>query len=196
MKKAIVFLSAMAAVATLFAAPVSVGLNISKPQMSMKKTGSDTPKNANRRGTHKATEVKSSSYEYHGKVSCNAPKDKNVTVVVEAYFITRAIGEKGAKDRLSSRNEIGRYQFGEGYPTSYAYSLFSPQQTQKTVTTVKNSRRRRRGGSSSSTTKDKSGSRLMGVIVRAMVDGKPVKVVTEPSNSQWEAAAKKDKVDL
>lgn len=36
----------------------------------------------------------------------------------------------------------------------------------------------------------------MGVIVRAMVDGKPVKVISEPSNSRWTAAGKKDVVSL
>ena len=43
---------------------------------------------------------------------------------------------------------------------------------------------------------EKSGKRLMGVIVRAVVDGKPVKVVSEPSNMRWIAAGKKDTVEL
>ena len=195
MKKAIVFIAATVALATLWAAPVAVGLKISKPQTSVSKSGSDKPKGANRRGTHKATEIKNSVFEYKGKVSCTPPKDTTVTVTLEAYFITRSIGN-GAQDELSSRKEIDKYEFGGDYPKTYDFTLTTPAITQTTVTTVKTSGHRRRGGGSSSTSKDKSGTRLMGVIVRAMVDGKPVKVVTEPSNSRWEAAAKKDTIEL
>lgn len=179
--------------------PVSVNLSISHAKGSVSKTGDSKPKRTGRHGTSSATEVKNSTFEYSGKVGCNVPKDKTVKVTLEAYFITRSIGTKGATDEVGKRTVIDTYEFGGENPNSYVYSLVSPAISQTTVTTVKTTGgrgRHRRGGYSTSTDKQKSGTRLMGVIVRAMVDGKPVKVVSEPGNTRWVAAGKKDVVTL
>lgn len=175
---------------------VSVNLSISRPTENVTKTGDSKPKHT-RRGVSTATETKNSIFEYTGKVGCNVPKEKSVNVTLEAYFVTRLLGRKGAKDEVGSRREIDKFEFGGDNPNLCKFTLTSPTISQTTVTTVKTSRRRgRRGGGSSSTDKEKSGTRLMGVIVRAMVDGKPVKVISEPNNSKWVAAGKKPIVQL
>ena len=198
-KLKIICAAAMAMACTIVSAeaPISVNLNISRPTESVSKTGEDHPKHL-KHGTGTATEVKTTTFEYSGKVGCNLPKDKTATVTLEAYFITREIGKKGAHDELSRRQEIDKYEFGGENPNQYKFSLTSPSIAQTTVTTVKQSRNRgrRRGGGGSSMKKDKTGTRLMGVIVRAMVDGKPVKVISEPNNSKWIAAGKNDVISL
>ena len=170
-------------------APISVGLKIDHPKAEITKTDDGKDNNSNSRGTHVTTEVKKSVFHYPCKVSCNPPKDKTVTVKVEAYFITRSL-EKGAKDELGDRIDVETFEFGGENPKQYKFDLASPAIEQTTVTKKTVSRRNIR------TQDEKSGKRLMGVIVRAVVDGKPVKVVSEPSNMRWIAAGKKDTVEL
>ena len=184
-----IFLSANSATAA------SVNLSVSRPKENVTKSGDGKFKSGNRRGTSTATEIKKSIFEYAGKASCNPPKDTTVSVTVEAYFITRSLA-KGSKDEISERKEIAKFEFGGENPSQQTFSLLSPPIEQTTVTTRKSSGRRRHGGGSSSLDKDKSGTRLMGVIIRALVDGKPVKVISEPSNMRWIAAGKKDTVEL
>ena len=196
MKKMFFRMAAAAAMAVMCGAanadlPISVGLNISHPKETVSKTGDDKSKNnKNDYYGSSSTEVRNSVFEYTGKVSCNPPKDKTATVTLEAYFITREIGTKGAKDVLGERMEISTYEFGGENPKQYKFELKSPSFSQTTVT------EKTGYGRNAKTNKQKTGTRLMGVILRAMVDGKPVKVISEPSNSQWIAAGKKESIEL
>lgn len=170
------------------ASPVSITLKLSHPKENATKT-SDGDGNNNGWGSHTETEFKSSIFEYEGKISCTGPKEGTVDVKVEAYFITRG-REKGSKDEVGTRMDVQTFTFGGDNPKSSKFELKSPPIEQKTVKKISGGRRSRR------IDKEETGDRLMGVILRAMVDGKPVKVISEPSNMKWVAAGKKDSVEL
>ncbi len=174
-------------------APLSVSLKVERPDASNSKSKTDGKKT---RRARTEIETKRTNYDYEGKVGCTPHGDETVAITVEAYFITREIGAKGAKDEISGRIEIGKYEFRKDLPATQKFSFSSPTIVQTTETTKTFQRRRRRGGGGGGTHSTKSGTRLMGVIVRALHDGKPVKVVCEPSNSKWTAAGKKQKVEL
>lgn len=181
-----------AAFTTAFAdAPVSVSINMSHAKEVATKSGDDKHKQqSNMDHGGKFTEVKNSVYEYEGRVSCVLQKDKTATVALEAYFITRDLGTKGAKDEILGRVDIGSFDFGGENPNHHKFTLTSPSITQTTETTVRGGRRSR------SVNKEKTGKRLMGVIVRAVSEGKTYKVISEPSNMKWVAAGKKETVEL
>lgn len=181
-----------AAFATVFAdAPVSVSINLSHAKENATKSGDDKNKqSSNMSYGGKSTEVKNSVYEYEGRISCVLQKDKPATVTLEAYFVTRDLGTKGAKDEVSDRMEIGTFEFGGENPKQHKFTLTSPAITQTTETTVHG------GWRSRSVNKEKTGKRLMGVIVRAVSEGKTYKVISEPSNMKWIAAGKKETVEL
>lgn len=165
-----------------------VMLSVSHPKESTKTTADRKSRAAAARGIPH-TEVKASIYEYSGKVSCNPPKDTTTTVTLEAYFIVRPL-EKGAHDELCERKEIGKFEFGGENPKQYKFEMTSPEVSKATVKEAPSL------WNAGNADKQKYGERLMGVIVRAIVDGKPVKVISEPSNSRWVAAGKKDPVAL
>ena len=132
-KLATILFAALCAISSAEETPISVNLSISRPQASESKTESKPKSNRHGRSSSRtSTETKNSIYSYTGKVGCNLPKDATATVTVEAYFITRSVGGKGAKDVLSPRNEIDKFVFGGDNPASYAFSLTSPQFAQTT----------------------------------------------------------------
>ena len=130
-------------------------------------------------------EVKSSTYSYKGKLSCTVPRDEKAEIAVEAYFVVRDIA-KGAKDRIDGSVEVGRFAFGDDNPPTRVIEFTSP--------TIDETKVRRSYGSVNQS--DSAGSRYVGVIVRALQNGKVRKVVTIPSNSKWVKAAGKDVLSL
>ncbi len=120
-------------------------------------------------------EIKSCTYTYKGKLSCNVPKDEKAEIDVEAYFVVRDIA-RGARDRIDGSITVGRYEFGGTNPQSQAIEFKSPAVDEiKTRTSL----------SGSGNKSDSSGSRYIGVIVRAMVNDKVRKVIAIPSNQKW-----------
>ena len=190
MKKSLIALAAALFCGFVFAdSPVSVSLKLSHPKENATKSSDSDGKNNGGWGSHTETEFKASIFEYEGKISCSGPKEGTADVKVEAYFITRG-REKGSKDELGTRMDVQTFTFGGDNPKSYKFELKSPTIEQKTVKKISGGRNRRR------IDKEETGERLMGVILRAVVDGKPVKVISEPSNMKWVNAGKKDSVEL
>ncbi len=130
-------------------------------------------------------EMKSSTYFYKGKLSCNVPRGESTEVSVEAYFIVRDI-MKGSKDRIDGSIEVGRYEFDGDDPETKALEFRSPAISETKV-------RRSYSGSSK---KDSTGSRYVGVVVRAIQNGRVAKVVTIPSNGKWAKLASKKEFSL
>lgn len=129
--------------------------------------------------------VKSTSYHYKGRLTCSVPKRDSVSISVEAYFVVR---ESGSKDRIDGSILVGTYEFGGTNPQTQIIEFDTPVlQEQKT----RDSYVGYSGGGMRSTS---SGTRHVGVIVRAMENGKVAKVFTYPSNQSWAAIGKKDVV--
>jgi hypothetical protein len=169
------------------AAP-TVGLRVEKPKMTITKPDAAKPQN----DYGPSQETKTTTFEFTGKVSCTPPKDQTFTVTLEAYFITCAIGAKGARDELGERKEVGQFTFGGGAPNSQEFKFSSPQIVETTTVT-----RSGAGRFARVIDKTRTGTRHKGVIIRALdSDKKVLKVVTEPSNMVWQKAAKKDVVSL
>lgn len=129
--------------------------------------------------------VKSTSYHYKGRLTCSVPRKENVSVTVEAYFVVR---ESGSKERVDGSILVGTYEFGGNNPQTQIIEFDTP------VLQEEKTRDSYVGYRGSGIYSSSSGMRHVGVIVRAIEDGKVAKVYTYPSNSSWAAAGKKDVV--
>lgn len=129
-------------------------------------------------------EIKSCTYAYKGKLSCKVPKDEKAEIDVEAYFIVRDIA-KGSKDRIDGSSTVGHYEFGGDNPQTQTIEFKSP-----AVDEMKS----RVSLSGSGNKSDSTGARYIGVIVRAMHNGKPRKVIAIPSNQKWVKIGSQDVV--
>ena len=127
--------------------------------------------------------------KYNGKVACNVPRGGRALVCVEAYFVTRDIGDESV-EVIGGAKTIGNYAFGDGRPSVYEFSFESPE-----VSETKSSEYQ--SGSyyyNGYRRVYRSGTKYLGVIVRMIVDGKVKKVVTVPSNQKWNKAGKETNV--
>lgn len=129
-------------------------------------------------------EVKSSTYQYSGKLSCSASPREETEIVLEAYFVVRDIS-KGAKDRIAGNTVIGTFQFGGKNPKTQPIQFITPTYEE---TKVRKSYSGYYAGRSES---ERSGVRFRGVILRALENGDVRKVVSMPSSQDWDKIGKK-----
>ena len=190
-KIAIIFAAALAA---FHACAGSVSLSLETPKMNSSRKHSGASKSSKARNKKMTDETKR-SYDYSGRISFSGGKDESMNVTLEAYFVTRGVGESSSPERPNGRTVVGVYEFGPGKPRSAEFTFSSPTYTQTTKTTVKTSKSRGRGrnrvGGSTKMDKTTTGERCTCVVLRAVSGGKVLKVVVEPSNSRWEEAARK-----
>jgi hypothetical protein len=132
-------------------------------------------------------EVKSSTYQYTGKISCTTSSRESTEVVLEAYFVVRDIA-KGAKDRIDGSKLIGTFEFGGKHPKTQPIQFITPTYEETKV------RKSYSGYYSGKSESERTGTRFMGVIVRALENGEVRKVVSMPSSQDWDKIGKKPTV--
>lgn len=192
MKKALLILAAAAAIlcgGDLLAA--SFSLKVDRPKCERSKSQSGNPNKArnSRRGTRKASESVTTVNQYPCKVSCSLARgETSAKVHVEAFFILR---EKGADSTSMSVETVdgGTFAFSPEEKT-HSFSIVSPSCTKTTTVKTSGPRRRRK------TEQETTGTTIVGVVVRAVCDGKVVAVRSMPDNSEWNRAAKQSSFAL
>ena len=166
----------------------TIGLTVGRPK-KLERKEQDEDDSYKYEWFSRDVELKSSIYQYSGKISCQVPKNEKTEVTVEAYFVVRDIG-KGAKDRVNWKKTLGKFEFGENLPASQPLAFESPAVGEVKV------RRAYQGFRSGASKSERSGVRYQGVVVRALENGKVAKVISIPSNRSWEQLAKADRVEI
>ena len=165
MKTSLIMLAiASSATFCTLAAPSAVSLAVNPAKVSSRSDG-------------ELAIIKTSTYS--GRVGCIVPKDETAIITVEAFFIEKEIN--GNQITLAGDKTVGSFEFsGDGKPHSQKFSFDAPSVTQfKSV-----------AKSQSSYTSKIGGTQHIGVIVRAKVGDKIVKVTSQPNNAKWNKAAK------
>ena len=129
--------------------------------------------------------------KYNGNVGCNVSKGWHANVKVEAYFVTKGIGD-GMAEGISAVKTVGTYLFGEDRPNSYEFAFDSPEVSETKASTSQSGTYYNSGYRKVTRT----GTRYLGVIVRMIVDGEVKKVVSVPNNHQWNKAGRQKNVVL
>ena len=183
------FAAALLAATALFAASdaladpaVSISLDTPKPHNTSK--DSNKRSGSSRRRNYTNTETIDRRMEYTGTVRCVIPTNETAEVEIEAFFVKSAIVKGVMKPTITPATRVGSFTFGGSLPSSGKFSFVSPTFTQKVVTKQNRSRWRNRSETKS------SGTKLLGVIVRAQVNGRTVFVTSSPRNSDWDRAGK------
>ena len=103
------------------------------------------------------------------------------------YYVVRDIA-KGAKDRIGGNKVIGTFEFGgknaKTQPIQFTTPTFEETKTRKSHS----------GYYAGRSESERSGTRFMGVIVRALENGEVRKVVSMPSSQDWDKIGKKPTV--
>ena len=141
----------------------------------------------NRNRTHNETTSKSATYR--GRVTYTGSDSRSVRL--EAYFVTRGVGDGVHPERIGGRKDIGTFKFGPKSKGMQEFQVDSPTVKQTTKTSQRNKGRGGRYGRQRQTKKTSSGEQLLGVIVRGIDDNGNVACVKAlPSKSTWEKAAR------
>ena len=121
---------------------------------------------------------------YAGSVGCVLPKGEKTEIGIEAFFVTSQM--HGGAPQVSDRMVVELFEFGDGSSQTRKFSFVSPETKERKEV------RTGWGYDGDSRTAKRMGEKYLGVIVRAVIDGKVVKVVSVPNNAKWNAAAKED----
>ena len=162
--------------------PVSITLNTPE---TITQTERDDDRSYSGYSYRTDVKVKTTAHRYKGRLSCSVPKKESATITLEAYFVVRDIG-RGAKDRVDGSTMIGSFEFGGTNPRTQLFEFDTP------VLEEQKTRDSYNGYYRSETRSESSGTRHIGVIVRALEDDKVVKVYSYPSSQAWDAAGKKE----
>lgn len=176
--------AALACAALAFAAEAAggVALTMDEPVSEIAKTHSGDSKSGNKRNK-KMTDTYRCRNTYSGKVVSSGAGKEPVTVAVEAYFVTRRLGEKRYPDMIDGQTTVGTYTFQPGTVTVRKFSFRAPDCVYHEHMRQTGNRRRKHV----ETTVE--GKRHIGVIVRVVSGGEVLHVATYPWNSQWASAA-------
>lgn len=167
---------------------ITLTVNTGRPKTTTTRSGSRF-RNSYSTGTQRKTTK--STYTYDCRLYCKMPKDEKTSITVEVLYIKRVNDSKGmCQEEIFHTQTIGTYDFVGDKDCVRSFTFTSPE-----ITTTRSKRRSRSWGSIRSQT-TKSGTVYLGCIVRALMDGKPVKAKSSPSRSSWERAGKMDNPTL
>ena len=185
------FAAALAALAMAFSSDAGVFMLSLEPGIpasrhSNGRTHTSGGRN-NRNRTRSETTEKSATYR--GRVTYTGSDRR--TIRLEAYFVTRGLGNGVHLERIGGRKDIGTFTFGQKSDGMQEFQVRSPAVRQTTQSRQRNRGRGGRYGRQRQTRKTSSGSQLLGVIVRGIDDNGNIACVKAfPSKSSWEKAAR------
>jgi hypothetical protein len=167
---------------------ISLSVNTGRPKSTTTRSGS---RFRNSYSTGSQTKTRKSTYTYDGRLYCKMPEDEKTTITLEVLYIKRVTDSKGmCQEEIFHTDTIGTYDFVGDKDCARSFTFTSPE-----ITSTRTKKRSRRWGSTRSES-SRSGTYYLGCIVRALMDGKPVKVKSVPGKTSWERAGKMDNPSL
>ncbi len=151
--------------------------------------------------TKTMTEIYHRKMHYSGSIHCSLRKGETATTELEAFYVWRGVGDNRTPPTITTGHKVGTYTFGDGLPqsmkehganslpNSFNFEFTSPEYVETVTTKSYAGKTGRRRSTPGYTKKKNTGTKLLGVILRAR-SGAEYRVVSVPRNPEWERAGK------